>query len=252
MSEKQKFPTEVVDLPSKGLVYPKDHPLADGTIEMKYMTAREEDILTSSNLIQKGIVIDELLKSLIITKVDFNDVIVGDKNAIMLAARVLGYGKKYEVEVTCPSCNAKEEVDFDLTSFPHKKIDEDLINSENKYEFTLPNADRKIEFRFLTHKDENAIESELKRLGKVSNGITPEITTRLRYQIISVDGDDDKEYVNKFIKNEFFAIDSKSFRDYYSKIVPDVNFDSGFLCAICDWSGEVDLPITTNFFWPSR
>ena len=88
MSEKQKFPTEVVDLPSKGLVYPKDHPLADGTIEMKYMTAREEDILTSSNLIQKGIVIDELLKSLIITKVDFNDVIVGDKNAIMLAARV--------------------------------------------------------------------------------------------------------------------------------------------------------------------
>ena len=99
---------------------------------------------------------------------------------------------------------------------------------------------------------ENAIESELKRLRKVSNGITPEITTRLRYQIISVDGNDDKEYVNKFIKNEFFAIDSKSFRDYYSKIVPDVNFDSGFLCAICDWSGEVDLPITTNFFWPSR
>ena len=96
MSEsKFKFPTEVIDLPSKGVLYPKDNPLSSGKIEMKYMTAREEDILTNQNYIKNGTVIDELLKALIVSKINYNDLITGDKNAIMLAARVLGYGKDY-------------------------------------------------------------------------------------------------------------------------------------------------------------
>ena len=95
MEQTQKFPTEVVDLPSKGKLYPPDSPLASGTIEMKYMTAKEEDILTNQNYIEKGIVIDKLLQALIVDKtIDYNELLVGDKNALLIAARILGYGKE--------------------------------------------------------------------------------------------------------------------------------------------------------------
>ena len=108
-AEKPKFPSEIVELPSKGLLYPEGHPLSEGTIEIKYMTAREEDILTSANLIQKGVVVDELLKSIIVTDVPYNDLLIGDKNAVMLSARIFGYGNDFECDVTCPSCSAIEK-----------------------------------------------------------------------------------------------------------------------------------------------
>ena len=111
--EKRRFPTEVVDLPSKGLLYTKDSPLAGGTIELKYMTAKEEDILTSRNLIQKGVVLDKLLESVIVDEnVSLNDLLLGDKNAIMIATRILGYGKDYTVTLTDPSTGEKQEETF--------------------------------------------------------------------------------------------------------------------------------------------
>jgi len=250
--QKSKFPTEIVDLPSKGLIYPEGHPLKDGKIEMKYMTAKEEDILTSQNLIEKGIVIDQLLKSLIQTKFNFNEIAIGDKNAVMLAARIFGYGKDYVCDVTCGECSEVEETTFDLTTFKYKEIDEKQYNSENKFEFTLPNSERTIAFRLLTQKDEQAIDKELKRVKKTGINISPEVTTRLRYQIISVDGETDPEFINNFINNEFFALDSKAFRNHYVEISPDVDFESGYYCEKCGWTGEVSLPISTNFFWPSR
>ena len=139
MAEKQQgFPTEVVDLPSKGLLYPEGHILSDGTIEIKYMTAREEDILTSQNLIQKGVVLDELLKSLIASKVQLNDLLIGDKNAIMVAARVFGYGKIYSVDTICPECNETEkDCEFDLTTFEHKEVDEKYFKDNNVFEYVL-------------------------------------------------------------------------------------------------------------------
>ena len=88
MSE-HKFPTEVIDLPSGGKVYPKDSPLADGKIELKYMTTKEEDILMSQNLIKKGVVIDKLLDSLIVTEgVNQDNLLLGDKN-VLVASRIL-------------------------------------------------------------------------------------------------------------------------------------------------------------------
>lgn len=252
-SSESRFPTEFVDLPSKGLVYPEKHPLHTGKIEIKYMTAKEEDILTSQNLIQKGIVIDELLKSLIVTKVDFNDIIIGDKNAVMLAARILGYGKKYTVDITCPSCDVKEETDFDLTSFEYKEIDEDhLKDSNGTYKFKLPNSEREIEYRFLTQKDESDIDLELTAVEKAGIMVSPEITARLRRQIVSIDGNTDQEFIKNFINNEFFALDSRAFREEYSNNIPDVNFDANWRCGACQWMGPVDLPVTVNFFWPSR
>jgi hypothetical protein len=249
---KSRFPTELVDLPSKGLLYPEGHPLSDGKVEIKYMTAKEEDILTSMNLIEKGIVIDELLKSIIITKFNYGDVLIGDKNAIMLSARILGYGKNYDVEVNCGECGVKEDTPFDLTSYGYKEVDESGFNVDNKFKWTLPNSEREVEFKLLTHADEQGITQALASVKKAGIQATGEITTRLRYQLLSVDGNTDKEFINNFIMNEFFALDSRAFRDYVSTITPDVDFTSYFICSACKDSAEIQLPITANFFWPSR
>jgi hypothetical protein len=132
-----KFPTEVIDLPSKGLVYPESSPLSSGTIELKYMSAREEDILTNQNYLEKGIVVDKLLQSLIVSKIDYNELITGDKNAILVAARILGYGAKYRVDVT-DKFGAKIPVDIDLSELKNKKISEDLfIAGQNEFDFIL-------------------------------------------------------------------------------------------------------------------
>ena len=157
--DKRQFPTEVVDLPSKGLLYSKDSPLSSGNIELKYMTAKEEDILTSRNLIQKGIVLDKLLESVIVDEnVSLNDLLLGDKNAIMIATRILGYGKDYTVQLTDPSTGDKQEETFDLTKIGDKKIDKKLFKGgKNEFEFELPTSKTKILFRLLTHKEEKKL-----------------------------------------------------------------------------------------------
>ena len=149
--KQSKFPTEIIELPSKGLLYPETSALSSGKVEMKYMTAREEDILTSASLIKQGIVLDKLFQSLIITPIDYNELLVGDKNAIMIAARVLGYGKEYEVEISDPfSQDDKQKLIIDLTSFEAKEYDFDSITPyENEFEVTLPVSKRLLKFQFI-------------------------------------------------------------------------------------------------------
>ncbi len=162
-------PTEVIDLPSQGYFYPEGHPLASGKIEMRYMTAREEDILTSQNLIKQGIVIDKLLQALIVDKFDYNELLIADKNALMIAARVLGYGKDYEVEVACPACGEKSKHVADLTQFESKDIDfSKFTKGQNTFTFTLPASKKVLTLKFLTHADEKAVDEELKGLKKLS------------------------------------------------------------------------------------
>ena len=254
MSEqKYAFPTEVLALPSKGLLYPKDHPLSSGQIDVKYMTAKEEDILTSSNLIEKGLVIDRLLESVIADpKVKLGDLLIGDKNALMVGTRVLGYGKEYVVNMTDPDTTLEVEHSFDLTTLNHKKVDEKLFKSgENKFEFELPNTKRKIEFKLLTHNDERNIEKELKALTKLSKvtGIDNTLTTRLKTQIISVDGESDKLKIANFVDNEFLALDTRAFRKYVESITPDINFKVEYESQIGE-THTVDVPIGIRFFWP--
>ena len=140
--EKRKFPTEVVDLPSKGLLYPKDHPCSGGTIEIKYMTAKEEDILTSANLIKQGVVVEKLLESLIIDKsIKIDDLLIGDKNSILIASRILAYGKEYDVEID------GRKIEVDLTTLKDIPLDESIVsNGVNEFEFELPATKRKLTF----------------------------------------------------------------------------------------------------------
>jgi len=241
-----KFPTEIVDLPSKGHFYVQGHPLSSGKVEIKYMTAKEEDILTSQNLIQKGVVIEKLLQSLIVDKsIKIEDLLIGDKNAIMVAARVLGYGKNYQFtydgeEQSC-DLTSLEPVDIDFSKFPHGK---------NQFEYKLPNSEREITFKLLTGADENEIDKEIKALEKISKEQGFELTTRLKYMITSVDGKSEPSYINNFVENEFLSVDSFEFRKYLSSITPDMDMST----TITDSNGKeqvITVPITVRFFWPS-
>ena len=240
-----KFPTEVVDLPSKGLLYPKDSPLSSGKIEIKYMTAREEDILTSANLIKQGVVVEKLLESLIVDKsIKVDDLLIGDKNAILIASRVLAYGKEYEVEIE------GQKVVGDLTKLKDKLLDESIASDGvNEFEFELPATKRKLTFRLLTSGDEKTIDEEVKGYEKL-HGIGYELTTRLKQQIVSVDGDTKRASINSFVDNEFLSRDSIAFRSYVSEIMPDVDMTSTFTDADGN-EKEFTVPMTVTFLWPS-
>ena len=256
-SEAPKFPTEIVELPSKGWLYPEDNPLSSGKVEMKYMTAKEEDILTTQSYIKQGVVLDKLFRSLIVGNgegqpVNYNDILIGDKNAIMIAARVLGYGKEYNVKVTTPSGEQQDEK-IDLTSFDDKPLDESLYTKGvNNFEFQLPASKRTITFKILTHRDNGVVEKELKALKKIKDGYgSKELTTRLIHAITSIDGEEDRGKIRSFVKNELLAIDSRALRDYMRKVGPDMDLKVEIIDQDTGEPFEITLPITTNFFWPS-
>lgn len=235
-----KFPTEEVELPSKGLVYPKDNPLSSGKVEVKYMTAKEEDILTNQSYIQKGIVLDKLLESVVVSKINLKDLIVGDKNAILIATRILGYGKEYKF-----TYNGEEQT-IDLTSLEDKPFDESQITEgKNEFSYTLPHSNTPITFKILTGHDEDKIERELAGLKKLNKDSSPELTTRLKYIITSVNGEEGTKEIREFVDNYLLARDSRALREYISQVQPDVD-----LTYVLDGGEEVKVPIGLNFFWP--
>jgi hypothetical protein len=244
MENQFTLPTETVELPSKGLLYPEDNPLSSGNIEIKYMSAKEEDILTNQSYIKDGTVLDKLLKSLIVTKINYNDLLTGDKNAIMIAARILGYGKDYEFEY-----DGESQI-IDLTTLKDKEIDEDLFKtSENNFNFTLPHSNIPITFRFLTHGDERKIDAEIKGLKKINKKSSPELSTRMKYLITSVSGDSEPKTIRNFVDNGLLARDARAFRKHYGKITPDVDLNFDFVDAEGE-DREASLPIGVSFFWP--
>jgi hypothetical protein len=248
-----KFHTEVVSLPSKGVLYDVNSPLSTGKLDIKYMTAKEEDILTSANLIKSGVVIDKLLQSLIVSNINYDDLLVGDKNAVLIASRILAYGKDYEVEITCPACGAKSNNIIDLTAFPEKHVAEGKYNEGiNEFTFTLPSNGTNVTFKCLTSADEKAIENELKGLRKLNkvSGIDPEMTTRLKYIITSVDGSSDISTIRKFV-DTMLSRDSLALRKYIQEVVPDVKMEFPFECSSCGHEDDhMGMPMTVSFFWP--
>ena len=247
------FPTEIISLPSQGKCYSEDNPLSKGTLEIKYMTAREEEILASQNLVRKGVVIDKLFESIIVEKdVNIDDIVLGDKNAILLATRVLGYGPEYKIEMT-DSLGEPQEVIVDLGAVQTKEIDVELLSSENRYEFTTPFGKNKLEFKILTHGDEKKIDADIKALQRLNKGsVSAELTTRYRFMILSVDGNSDTQSITSFINNKFITRDTKAFREYIAKITPDINMEFDFED---EQTGETEvrsIPMGVGFFWPTE
>ena len=253
-----EFPTEVVSLPSTGYFYPSDSALATGKVRIKYMTAREEDILTSKNLINKGIVLDELLKALIVDNgdgkhINMDELLLGDKNAVLISARILGYGSEYEFEITDPSTGEKSKDSVDLNKLATKEVNfSDYTKGVNEFTFELPISKKTLGFKILTHKDEKEIDIELKKMKKFTKatGIEHDITTRMKRAITSIDGDSDKANINKFVDTQFLAQDSRAFRTHLKDIAPDVDLSYNYV-SDDGTETEVQVPMTVSFFWPS-
>jgi hypothetical protein len=239
-----KIPTETVTLPSKGLLYSETSPLSKGEIEMRYMTAAHEDILTNSNYIRQGTVIDKLLKALIVTDIDYNELLIGDKNAILVAARILGYGKDYNITV------GGKDYNVDLTEIKDKKIDFNLFKKgANEFAYTLPHSGNTVTFKILTHGDEQKIDAEIKGLQKVNPNVSTDVTTRLKHMITSVEGKHDQKDIREFIDTLLIARDARALRQYYSTISPDL--DMKYIPTDENYTGEgIDIPININFLWP--
>jgi hypothetical protein len=245
-----KIPTETVSLPSKGLVYPETSLLSKGEIEMRYMSAKDEDILTNINFIKQGTAIDKLLKSLIVTPIDIDELITGDKNAILFAARILGYGKDYSFRFRNESTGKDEDYTADLTTLKEKEINESLFEKgKNEFNFTLPQSGNVITFKLLTGKDEKAIDAEIKGLEKIDPNGAFENTTRLKHMITSINGKADQASIRDFVDNYLLVPDSRAFKKYYNQLSPDISTE-----ITIDKDGYVQegviIPININFFWP--
>jgi len=240
MSE-YKFPTEEVELPSKGLIYDKENPLSSGKVEVKYMTAKEEDILSNQSYIQKGTVLEKLLRSVIVNKdINIDDLIVGDKNALLIATRILGYGKDYDIVIK------GQNYTLDMSTLEHKEIDESEFEAgKNEFTYTTPSTGTVITYQISTGRVEKQVDREIAGLKKLKKENTAELTTRLKHLITSVDGSAEKKDIRDFVDNRFLARDSRAFRDHIAKTQPDVN-----LSYILDNGEEVVVPIGLNFFWP--
>ena len=237
--ESSNYPTEIIELPSKGLIYPKDHLLRSGKVEMKYMTAREEDILTNQNLIGNGTVLDKLLEALTLGKFDIKDMSLGDKNAIFMGARILGYGSEYKF------IHGEEEHVVDLSLLEPKPFNTEICDEDGHISFTFPNSNNEITFKILTEKDETKISSEIKSLEKIKTKGGGEVTTRLKHQIISLNGDANKETIRSFVENHLLAQDSRALRNYIKEISPDID-----LKHILENGDIISIPINIGFFWP--
>lgn len=248
MSEKFTLPTEVIELPSQGKVYDLTNPLSSGTIEMKYMTAREEDILTNVNLLKQGLAIEKMLQSLIKSPIKYEDLLLGDRNGLLIASRILAYGSAYSFEYLDPETEIQETVKIDLQNLKNKAVDYSLYSNKNEFTFELPYSKNVITFKLLTVGDDKAIEAEMKGLKK-ANLIAGDVTTRLKKQILSVNGDYESKTVRDFVDNYLIAKDSNPLRAYIGKITPDVDLSINFTLS----SGkEVEqmLPLTADFFFP--
>jgi hypothetical protein len=254
-AKKFEYPSEVVDLPSQGWFYDPSSPLASGKIDIKYMTAKEEDILTSQNLIKKGVVLDKLLEALIVTpNVQLNDILVGDKNAIFVAARILAYGKDYKIKFKDPSNNEDVEDAIDLAQIEPKEFNfETHERGSNLFSFELPFSKKNIHWSLLTHQDEQNIDAELKSLKKFTKNKneTAEVTTRLKYVIKAIDGDEDRAKIKSFVDRELLARDSLAFREFIKENTPDLDMTFNFESEDTGYTERMAIPLGVDFFYPS-
>ena len=246
------IPTELVPLPSLGKIYPEGSALhGKEAIEIRPMTAREEDILTSRALIKKGTVITELIRSCLIDKSIDPDVLVsGDRNAVMTSLRITGYGSDYATEVDCPECGERSKQAFDLTTLPIKTLKDDPVSTgENVFEYTLPFCKKKVKFKFLDGSDEAQITKLTERSKKSGTKNSNLITLRYRFQILAVDNITDKTKIQMFIRN-MPARDSRALRAHIDDIEPGIEMKSWMECPHCGEESEVKMPLGANFFWP--
>lgn len=258
-------PTEFVDLPSGGRFYSEDHPLHNvDSVEIRFMTAKDEDILTSKSLLKKGVAIDRFLQNIIVNqKIKVQDLLIGDKNALVVASRITGYGSDYQTKVTCPSCGTSQDYGFDLENSTVKTGGVDALSDElptvaegvtrtenNTWSVECPKSKVTVELRLMDghHEKFLAKSAAMKKKQKLPETL---LTDQLRQTIVSVNGNNEPRNINKFI-DVMPAMDSRFLRTVYDKLMPNVDLTQHFECHSCGFEQEMEVPFTTDFFWPKR
>jgi len=251
---KWEIPVEAVPLPTNGKIYsPESFFYEKETVEIKSMTAKEEDILSSQAYIKKGTVLTELIKSCVMSQeADPNDLILGDRTALTMAIRITGYGSNYDVGITCRHCGENNQKNVSLTELGIKPLEIEPVESgKNVFEYILPVSKKRVLFKFLTGKDENEKNKNIESMQKIyGENFLGNITKNIESHIIEIDGVQKRSEIKKFI-DIMPAYDSKSLRSYIKKSEPGIETVFPFSCDHCSAESEVDLPITTNFFWPT-
>ncbi len=249
-------PTQFVDLPSQGVGYPEGHPLyGKKDVEIRFMTAKDEDILSSESLLKKGLAVDRFLENVIIGDISSDSILIGDKNAILIAARISGYGNLYETEVSCPSCGQGNELTFDLNNREviSGTLPEDgsvTKNENGNFNVTLPMCKVNVEFRLLTGKDEKLM---IKRItdAKKHKRETSTFTDQYKLMVVSAQGETNRAQLNQFV--ELIPVgDSKVLREAYMAVSPDVKIKDDFECISCGHEQELEVPFGADFFWPNQ
>ena len=249
-------PTQFVTLPSKGKYYPEGHPLKDQeSIEVKFMTAKEEDILASQELIKKGVVLDRLIDSLIIDKrLRATDLLVGDRAAIMYAARISAYGPEYQTKFFCRSCSNAVEHEFDLEEIREKEeADFEDLGAEwvdGHWTCVLPSTGVTVAMRLLDGKDEQEIAKFTKKNANRPQGLGA-LATQLLFIIHSINGETGKAAIMNFVQNMPMR-DSKYLRKVHAEVSPSLNTEMEIVCDSCGADQEVELPLSVEFFWPKQ
>ena len=248
-------PTEMVPLPSKGRYYPENHPLhGKDAIEIKYMTAKEEDILLNQSYLSRGVAIDKLLESVIVDKsIGLKDLLIGDKNAIVIATRITGYGSEYPAQVVCPQCFQEQLKEFNLENISPRSIEVSEfaeLTDNGTFKITLPKSKRVVEIRLFTGHDEHAISdiAEKRRKNKLPEN---NLLTTLARMIVVVDGTAERSVIETFVYS-MPALDSRYLRKTYESLMPNVDMTFGFKCDHCSCDEEVQMPLTAEFFWDNR
>ncbi len=254
-------PTEFVDLPSEGRFYPENHPLhKTDSIEIRFMTAKDEDILTSRSLLKKGIAIDRFLQNIIIDKkIQVADLLVGDKNALVVASRITGYGSDYNTKVACPSCGTSQNYEFNLNESDINVGGSESLGPEsdavhqtdnNTWLIECPKSQVTVEVRLLTGVNEKFMlkSQAMKKKQKLPESL---LTDQLRQIIVSVNGNTEPKNINRFI-DIMPALDSRYLRALYEKLMPNIDLTQEFECHSCGFEQEMEVPFTTDFFWPKR
>ncbi len=248
-------PTEFVELPSEGKHYPEGHPLRGETsVEIKQMTAKEEDMLTSRTLLKKGVALDRVLASVISDKsIDPDSLLIGDRNAVIVATRVSGYGNIYSTKVNCPACGEAQEYSFDLNAAEIYSGTDDNIdvtsNNDGTFDVVLPRTGITATFRLLNGYDEKKITSgaEMDKKQKIERNVTRQLSAML----VSANGDSSAQAINYLVEN-LPSVDSRHLRLAYRQTAPNVDLTQHFECSACNHEQDMEVPLSADFFWPDR
>ncbi len=247
-----RFPSVDIELPSRGWFYSEDNALSKGVVSIRHITSKQEDILTNRAYIANGTVLDKFLESIIVTPdIKYDTILSGDSDALIIASRILGYGKMYPVQVTCAACNTISSFEINLELLEPKQIEfpADKKN-KNVFSFIMPKSGLNINFKLLTREDEKNIQSILNGYTKSNSQVVPQITTLMKRSIVDINGNVDKKFISDAVDN-FLVLDSRAFRKYAASINPGMDWSYAFTCKNCSNVEKLEVEISETFFWPA-